>query len=546
MQLPHHVRDNIFQLILKVANSHLNIPSFPSTKTLDTLLKVGIARKSEHDKWFHPFTFSVEKARPELLVALIAAGCVTFNIPNISKTGLVLFEVAQMALSRLFEDDNHVIQDLQYLQASMSWLDTCAFCGFTRKMEIAEANLQPLVTALRRFAKFDRGSYPYVDVKAEDEGTTLEAKWQRWVEQESYKRLVHHVFRHDMYMTVTKVRNPLVSYAEMSLPLPARPELWYAPTAEAWKALYLSNGTGDQRRTISLRELLADKALVKFLPESIDRDLADQAYVHGLAALSWDCSQHSKLLNTVEPSANPLGRLWLQSRYEGLYDTLQNFSPGTYSHSPNLKILQEFLMMSLHVSPETITAFAGKNGEEEAHRAYKELQAWALTKPARHAAWHAGQVVRATLRVPHHSLRGAESLMIHHTVMVIWAYSMLQRDAARRAGLATPVNNVTNLQSSFLDAVAVDQIVALDGESNAKTHAFITSGTGRPFLRLDETSWITQSNEKSRMCDLRYPQQVLLAGVRVLESRYPGEARDILPPMVKSLCDLMDLLASLR
>lgn len=509
-------------------------------------MKVGIAQKAERDKWFHPFSFSIETARPELLVALIAAGCVTFPISNISKTGLVLFEVAQVALSRLFEDDNSVIRDLQYLQASMSWLDTCAFCGFTRKMEIAEANLQPLVTALRRFGKFDRGTYPYINVNPEDEGTELEQKWRRWVEQESYKRLVHHVFRHDMYMTVTKVRNPLVSYAEMSLPLPARLDLWYAPTAEAWKSLYLSDATGDQRRTLSVRELLADKALVKSLPESIDRRLANKAYVHGLAALTWDCSQQSKLFNTVDPSANPSGRLWLQSRYEGLYDTLQNFSSDLHPESPSLRILQEFLMMSFHVSPETITAFAGKSGEEEAHRAYKELQAWAPTKPARLAVWHAGQVLRAALQVPHHTLRGADSFIIHHTVMVIWAYSMLQRDAARKAGLATPINGAPNPHQSFLDAIAVDQIVTLDGESNGKTNAFVSSGAGRPFLQLDESSWIPQTGEQSGMCDLRYPQQVLLAGVRVLESRFPGESRDRLPPLIKSLCDLMDLLASLR
>ena len=278
-QLSAHTRDKIFQLIIKTAHSHLDIPSFPSANCLDTLLKVGIAQKAERDAWFHPFSFSIETARPELLVALIAAGCVCFNIPSISKTGLVLFEVTQVALSRLFEDDNSVIRDLQYLQASMSWLDTCAFCGFTRKMEIAEANLQPLVTALRRFGKFDRAAYSPVHLNADDDGDTLERKWRRWVEQESYKRLVHHVFKHDMYMTTTKVRNPLVSYAEMSLPLPEDHKIWLAPTAEAWKELYLGSPRPNHRHTISLCELLADNELVSCLPRSVDDRLAKKVYV---------------------------------------------------------------------------------------------------------------------------------------------------------------------------------------------------------------------------------------------------------------------------
>lgn len=45
----------------------------------------------------------------------------------------------------------------------MIWLDICSFCGFKRKMEIAESNLQPLVTvhylpveAMSRFAEANR------------------------------------------------------------------------------------------------------------------------------------------------------------------------------------------------------------------------------------------------------------------------------------------------------------------------------------------------------------------------------------------------------
>ena len=139
-----------------MAHSRLGIPQFPSANALDTLLKVGIGQKTERDAWFHPWTFSINTARPEFLLTMIAAGCVCFGVQSISKTGLILFEVAHVALTRLFEDDNSVIHDLQYLQALMTFLDTSSFCGFTRKMEIAEANLQPLVTALRRFGKFDR------------------------------------------------------------------------------------------------------------------------------------------------------------------------------------------------------------------------------------------------------------------------------------------------------------------------------------------------------------------------------------------------------
>jgi len=52
-----------------------------------------------------------------------------------------------VALNKLSEVDNSAVRDLQYLQASMIWLDIRGFCGFKRKMEVAESNLQPLITA---------------------------------------------------------------------------------------------------------------------------------------------------------------------------------------------------------------------------------------------------------------------------------------------------------------------------------------------------------------------------------------------------------------
>lgn len=89
----------------------------------------------------------------------------------------------------------------------MIWLDVCSFCGFKRKMEIAESNLQPLVTvrllwpvritfadvawqALRRFNKFESFTYKSVVPLPDDSREEIEEKWYSWVEQESYKRSV--------------------------------------------------------------------------------------------------------------------------------------------------------------------------------------------------------------------------------------------------------------------------------------------------------------------------------------------------------------------
>ena len=99
--LSPQARDRIFQLVSKTTQSQVAIPSFPSADCLDKLIKVGIAKRTETDAWIHPFTFDSESSRPEFLTALVAAGCVCFGIPSVSRTGLVLQEIVRVALNRL-------------------------------------------------------------------------------------------------------------------------------------------------------------------------------------------------------------------------------------------------------------------------------------------------------------------------------------------------------------------------------------------------------------------------------------------------------------
>jgi len=99
--LSAQTRDRIFQLVSKTAQSQIAVPSFPSADCLDKLIKVGIAKRIETDAWIHPFSFCSESAMIEFVTALVAAGCICFGIPSVSRTGLVLQEIVRVALTRL-------------------------------------------------------------------------------------------------------------------------------------------------------------------------------------------------------------------------------------------------------------------------------------------------------------------------------------------------------------------------------------------------------------------------------------------------------------
>jgi hypothetical protein len=379
-RLSQQSRDRIFQLVSKTARSQISIPSFPSAECLDKLIKVGIAKRTETDAWIHPYTFDSESSRSEFLTMLVAAGCICFGIPSVNRTGLVLQEIVRVSLNALSEQDNSATRELQYLQASMLWLDIGAFCGFRRKMEIAESNLQGLVTALRRTGRFDHVRYPTILPTAEDSDDDLNKKWRQWIELESYKRLVYHLFEHDIDLTIVNQRQPLLSYAEFTAPLPASKSLWLASTAEVWRSRMLSAVHRDSRP--SLRSILQDDGASLDLHPGVDAQIARSAYLHGLAAQIWEYSQQSMLLQDL---SDPSSQLWSRSRQQKLYQHLQNAKINLENVNAITCVFHQFSQMFLFVNLETILHFAGKCGEEAAHRAYMALQPWSTSKDARTA-----------------------------------------------------------------------------------------------------------------------------------------------------------------
>lgn len=99
--LTQQTRDRLLHLVLKIVTIKMAVPTFPSAKFLDILLKVGITKRLESDTLIHPYTFSSAKCMSELLAALIAAGCVSFGIPSVSRTGIILLDIVRTGLHRV-------------------------------------------------------------------------------------------------------------------------------------------------------------------------------------------------------------------------------------------------------------------------------------------------------------------------------------------------------------------------------------------------------------------------------------------------------------
>ncbi|RDW79107.1 Zn(II)2Cys6 transcription factor domain-containing protein [Aspergillus mulundensis] len=526
-KLTQQMRDNIFQLVLATGGSRLSVPSFPTAESLDALIKIGISKRTETDAWIHPYTLYRQDSRPELLTALVAAGCVCSAIPSVGKAGVLLLEIVRVSLAHLVESDNSVLRDLQYFQASMMWLDIGIFCGYKRKMQIAESHLQPLCTALRRAGAFDRSFYTQLPSVDGLQGLELETAWEQWVQTESLKRLAYHLFEHDVEAAAAMNRPALTSYAEFTLPFPSARDLWLAPTATAWKELLKAKYFHASPPDLSLKAILADSAALTDLPANVDVGVVNSALLHGLMSQVWAFRQQASLMDSGT-DARAVTRLWLQSRQDELSLSIDTAVQEIASAPPNAALFSEYALMHLHVNFDSVQRFAGQFGEVEARREYPKLREWALTKEARTSVWHAGQVLRAARQVLPFHLRGFDSLAIYHAILVLWVFGLL-RCGEKQQDKAISLANGNS-----------DALVSLDSSETDSIKPFISRDLGQPGLTLHSAG----SEGTAVFCQLTSPRLVMDVGRQVFESNFPG-ALDNLPPLVQNLRNLIRDLGSL-
>lgn len=154
---------------------------------------------------------------------------------------------------------------------------------------------------------------------------------------------------------------------------------------------------------------------------------------------------------------------------------------------------------------------------------------------------HAGQVLHAARAIPPYQNRGQDSFLIYHAIMVLWTYSMIINDRARKTGTNTPVaplppNSRTQGPIVFLDDPRSSNQSAVD--------AFVLMNSGTPCLRII-SGRSEKEKEKAEICQLKHPSQVLKTGVRLLEGTHPDVDREIGPPLLRALCGLMEELGGL-
>ncbi|KAL5356820.1 fungal-specific transcription factor domain-containing protein [Aspergillus floccosus] len=512
-------RDHIFGLVLQTStkgNLTRIMKSFPSTELLDSLIQDYFEVQSHQiDSWIHRPTFHPNEQSPDMLAAVAAAGAVRSTIPTLRKLGYALMEIVRLRMSDKYERDNTTTRDLRASQTYALVIDIGMWSGDRRRTEIAESFQQPLVTMLRRGLRFRRCSS--ILPNPEDSEETLNKKWRDWVEQESFKRLVHHLFLHDTQSAMMLNVNPLFSYAEMELHFPSIRPLWEAQTATEWRHIYLSSGLTSQRLP-SLVDTLHDLSQLAVFQDCIDLQLSAFVLLHGLSAL---INEYHRLKFISKGSSKHWNALVINSRHQELAQALQHFRMVSheFTNAPNPEVLlvHEMISMFLHMSLEELQLFAGKEDKREARRVYHSALEWINSIDSRRAIWHAGQVIRSAKAIPPGCLTGSLAVGVYYASLAFWSYSVVFKAKNDKMPVGSPPSG-----TSFVGRWPT---VFLDGEETTDVQRFISLGCGCPAL-----------NGLQGPATLDDPGQIM----DVVQSVLRAEAsHDALPPLVQTLWNLM-------
>jgi hypothetical protein len=419
--------------------------------------------------------------------------------------------------------DNRTTRELQIGQAYALELNIGLWSGNKRKMEIAEYNLQPLVTWPRRAGHYRRKALTPPPL-LEDDAKTLESKWRVWVEAESFKRLAFYTLIHDAQASICLLTRPLVSYAEMLLDLPYSLAFWHAKTVLEWRDIYLRKLPNISNRLPSLMHCIHDIQPVSKVQDCIDLQFSTLVILHGIWSLISEYRQLEVVLK-IQPQGGQ-GNGNLISRHRELCQILDDFSMTVSGFDGGIpqeaRILRELFMMNLYVSFEELQLFAGREGPEEAHRVYPILRQWFDSQRSRQAIFYAGQILRAADLSRSSHLRDFYAVALYHSALCFWVYGMCSMGSSRSDRMQDPHMGGE-----------IEEPVWLDGEETADTRRFVALSRGIPIIRAS-----SRLDEEGGGCRVDNPKAVMETIIHIM-GKNCSHGSSVLPPLVENLGHLM-------
>lgn len=398
------------------------------------------------------------------------------------------------------------MRDLRLLQGFCIILELGLWSGHSRRVEIAESFLQPLVTMMRRAGKFRRAGYAQTARNTEPsqpESERVRKDWLDWAEAESFKRLAFRLLQHDADSSMALLVNPIISYTEAQLPLPDSTVLWSAVTAGQWKMGFPSRSN---LQLLSAGDVIDNPDSLNRHAGTVDAEIASRAALSLGWRLTWE---YTRMVSFQKLQPRQFNALIVKLRLDELSKLLSGLEMSLSSGpaaSPGLTLRLELLHLHLHMPFDDVQTFAGMQGASQARDMQPSIREWALGESARRAVFHAAQVLRASRDLPHAFIQGPEAIMLYYASLALSVYGFIAEK--RSAG---------GVSSS---SVAVTSVYLDDPEESTALRRFIEFGVGRPCIRRGNRDEQPEIGRNGPAVYLDRPDMVLEVIVVVVEANF--------------------------
>ena len=287
-------------------------------------------------------------------------------------------------------------------------------------------------------------------------------KWLMWAEQESITRLVYFAMSLDFHIGPPRKLNALFSCHEIGTPLPSSARLWNAAKAVDWLQVLTQDSALRTQQPLPLCRVMRQPHLLAACKGLVDHKLAATAYLAGC----WSLVAEYWHMNGLAPSSQTTHDFVSKSRHSELLSMLEHFKAqctdqGDYG--PEVQTLQELVFLHLHVSFDDVAHYCGSGSEDDAQVSAPYVQQWYQSPQSRDAAWHAGQIFRATKLLPIGALSDIYVIALYHAGVVLWVWGLLCK-----------------VQPVIPDSIASRAVV--DGEETPEVSRFLKTGRCRPCL----------------------------------------------------------------
>ncbi|KAJ5819422.1 hypothetical protein N7474_005013 [Penicillium riverlandense] len=513
------------------------LSSFPSLDFLRGLVGLFFKAQAGHTPSFiHRSTFDPETTCSPLLAAVIAYGACSSYTPAVQRLGYAIMDVVLLAIMAEWQPGNTFARDTQLVQGLTLALTVCLWSGDNCRLEAAETFSQSAVTAVRRAGLFRNQhtseSCPTAPVES-DQGQQLEDVWQRWIAQETERRLAYHIFVFDSELSMVQLTSPLISCGEMNAAFPEKEELWRSPSATEWKTRYhqFSNFPSSFKRDTNFSLATSTRwTLSGYFAENEGglRDEEGILTVYGLWRFTFACRQSQDLLSGSYEDHLDVG--WLTAHTKALSKQLTDLvKRGCHPVDPvanvRLNLLKEFLCLTLCAPLENLQSFTGKSGVDVGAEIFPSLQEWVMSRGAREATWHAGKVLHEASRLPGVFTGGFFVIAVYHAAITLFAYGVIRASRSRQEGKVTT-------KPTWPAPPLFEGTVWLSGSSWSEVRGYIALCEGHPAVGHPS------GKGRGRYAYLANGCEIMNYAINILKPE-GAESQGEITPLIANLAQLM-------